>query len=250
MIKIRSTVDDLTLSEGGTERSKAEWGKRMKNKRPLIDNNALSKIIAEKMTEQMMTGELQPGEKIVETAYAKEFGTSRAPIREALYLLAIEGLVERVPRKGAVVKGYTNFEMYDLLEIRMVLENLAMKRIAENGCDSGLVEQMDELIPLMEQVEGHEGYADLNHKFHSLIVRMSGSEIIINMYSRLGLPLLTLQTMSFLEERHMMKSLREHRMIVDMFKNNQIDRAHEILQKHNQDVIGRIEDTLAMKKKP
>ncbi|HEX7065957.1 MAG TPA: GntR family transcriptional regulator, partial [Bacillales bacterium] len=155
-----------------------------------IDNNSLSNIIAERITEQIMTGELQPGEKIVETTYAEQYGTSRAPIREALYLLAIEGLVERVPRKGAVVKGYTNFEMYDLLAIRMMLENLAMKRIAEKGIRLSIIEEMESLIPLMEKVQSHERYAELNHQFHSLIIKMSRSEVVMNMYSRLGLPLL------------------------------------------------------------
>ncbi|HEU5140126.1 MAG TPA: GntR family transcriptional regulator [Bacillales bacterium] len=217
-------------------------------KKQLIDNNSLSNIIAERITEQIMTGELQPGEKIVETTYAEEYGTSRAPIREALYLLAIEGLVERVPRKGAVVKGYTNFEMYDLLEIRMMLENLAMKRIAEKGVGLSIVEEMESLIPLMEKARSHERYAELNHQFHSLIIKMSRSEVVMNMYSRLGLPLLTLQTMSFLEERYVMKSLQEHRVIIEMLKIDRVDRAQEILEQHNRDVIGRVESTIAEKK--
>ncbi|HET7629405.1 MAG TPA: GntR family transcriptional regulator [Bacillales bacterium] len=218
-------------------------------KRQEIDNNSLSKIIAEKITEQIITGELQPGEKIVETVYADEYGTSRAPIREALYLLTIEGLVERVPRKGAVVKGYTNFEMYDLLEIRMMLEDLTMRRIRETGIVVELVDEMEKLIPFMEEAKSHEEYATLNHQFHSLIVKMSQSEVIMNMYARLGLPLLTLQTMSFLEERYILKSLQEHRLIIEMLKINRFDKAHEILQKHNQDVIGRVENTIAEKKR-
>lgn len=217
-------------------------------KKQIIDNNSLSNIIAERITEQIMTGELQPGEKIVETTYAEEYGTSRAPIREALYLLAIEGLVERVPRKGAVVKGYTNFEMYDLLEIRMMLESLAMKRIAEKGVGATIIEEMESLIPLMEKAESHERYAELNHKFHSLIIKMSRSEVVMNMYSRLGLPLLTLQTMSFLEERYVLKSLQEHRVIIEMLKIDRVDRAQEILEQHNRDVIGRVENTIAEKK--
>ena len=218
------------------------------NHKKLIDNNSLSNIIAEKITEQIMTGELQPGEKIVETTYADQYGTSRAPIREALYLLAIEGIVERVPRKGTVVKGYTDFEMYDLLEIRMMLENLAMKRIAENGVAPSIIEEMESLIPLMEKADSQERYADLNHKFHLLIIKMTRSEIIMNMYSRLGLPLLTLQTMSFMEERHILKSLQEHRVIIEMLKIGHVQRAHEILEQHNRDMITRVEKTLSEKK--
>src|SRR5699024_7488088 len=91
-----------------------------------VDNNSLSHIIAEKITEQIIRGAIRPGEKIVETVYAEEFGTSRAPVREALYLLTIQGLVERIPRRGAVVKGYSDDEIRNILEIRMFLESLAV----------------------------------------------------------------------------------------------------------------------------
>jgi DNA-binding GntR family transcriptional regulator len=211
----------------------------------MIDNNSLSHIIAEKITEQIMTGELQPGEKVVETVYADEYGTSRAPIREALYLLTIEGLVERIPRKGAIVKGYTESEIYDLLEIRMMLETLALERIATSGVNDLFLEEMENLIPLMEQTEhDNKSYAQLNQKYHLNIIQMSNSEIIKNMYSRLGIPLLSLQRMSFLEEKNIQKSVHEHRLINSMLKENRIEEAKEILQKHNQDVIGRVEDTL------
>ena len=215
----------------------------------LLDNNSLSKLIAEKITEQILTGELQPGEKIAETTYAEEYGISRAPIREALYLLTIDGLVERIPRKGAVVKGYSDLEMYDLMEIRKMLENLAIKRISEQGCDFSIIEKMEALLPLMEKATSREQYANLNHQFHSLLIDMTKSEVIINMYSRLGLPLLTLQTMSFMEERYISKSLHDHQLIIEMLKQGDFDKTKSILDKHNNDVIMRIKNAFAKKKK-
>lgn len=210
-------------------------------KKQFIDNNSLSHIIAEKITEQIMTGELHPGEKVVETSYAEEFGTSRAPIREALYLLTIEGLIERIPRKGAVVKGYSESEIRDLLEIRMMLETLAINRISDSGVNISIINEMERLIPSMIKVENDpKSYAELNQKYHLFIIEMSKSEIIKNMYSRLGIPLLSLQRMSFLEEKNIQKSIEEHRLIVERLRKNKIHEAREILQKHNQDVIGRV----------
>lgn len=198
-----------------------------------------------------MTGGLQPGEKIVETAYAEEFGTSRAPVREALYLLTTEGLVERIPRKGAVVKGYSEFEIQNLLEIRMMLESLAMKRVASNGADTTLVKKMEDLIPLMKQAKqdhDREEYAQLNRRYHHIMIEMSRSEIIHNMYGRLGLPLLSLQRMSFIEEKNIEKSILEHELMVKHIKENSIEEAHAILQRHNEESIRRIEETLREKK--
>ncbi|WP_085522080.1 GntR family transcriptional regulator [Tuberibacillus sp. Marseille-P3662] len=211
----------------------------------MIDNNSLSYLIAEKIAEQIITGELVPGEKVVETAYASEFGTSRAPIREALYLLTIEGLIERIPRKGAVVKGYTESEAYDLLEIRIMLESMAMKRISVVGVNQSIIKEMENKVKLMDEVENdNQDYANLNHQFHLHLIEMSQSSIIKNMYSRLGIPLLSLQRISFLEEKNMQKSLREHQLIVNLLKEGRSEEAHSILEKHNQDVISRVDDQI------
>nr|WP_275899640.1 GntR family transcriptional regulator [Bacillus piscicola] len=208
----------------------------------------MSHIIAEKITEQIMTGELKPGEKVVETVYADEFGTSRAPIREALYLLTIEGLIERTPRKGATVKGYTEAEIYDLLEIRMMLEALAMERIAVMPAEEICVDKMEKLIPEMEKAEQDNiEYAKLNQEYHLALIEMTKSEIIKGMYSRLGLPLLSLQRMTFLEEKNTHKSVREHRLINKLLREHNVAEAKDVLQKHNADVIERVKSKLSKK---
>ncbi|MEK5270143.1 MAG: GntR family transcriptional regulator [Bacillaceae bacterium] len=213
----------------------------MKNNQ-LFYNHSLSHKIAEKITNQIMAGELKPGEKIIESTYAEEFGTSRAPIRESLYLLENEGLIERIPRKGAVVKGYTEDEVYDLLEMRIVLESLAMKRIKVRGVNEEILKKMGQLVQKMSEVDDEKQYANLNQEFHMLIIEMSKSEIIKEMYWRLGRPLLVLQRISFLEEEHIKKSLKEHRIILDLLKENLIDEALVLLENHNHSVIKRVEN--------
>lgn len=216
----------------------------MKNNQ-LFYNHSLSHKIAEKITNQIMSGELKPGEKIIESTYAEEFGTSRAPIRESLYLLENEGLIERIPRKGAIVKGYTEDEVYDLLEMRVVLESLAMKRIKIRGVNEETLRKMEQLVQQMEEVDGDEKlYASLNQEFHMQIIEMSGSEIIKEMYWRLGRPLLVLQRISFLEKEHIKKSLKEHRIILDLLKENLIDEALVLLENHNHSVIKRVKTKL------
>lgn len=208
---------------------------------PLFGHHSLPLLIAEKIAEQILTGELAPGDKLVESVFAEEYGTSRAPIREALYLLTIDGLVERIPRKGAVVKGYNEQEIYDILEIRMLLESLAIKRIAEFGTSAAHLKRMEGLLPQMEEaVSDSKRYAELNRAFHLAIIQMSRSEIIKSMYSRLGIPLLSLQRLSFLEEGNTRKSLEEHRVILETLKRGEFDKALTILEKHNLSVKERV----------
>ncbi len=202
-----------------------------------INQNALSNHIAEHITEQIIKGELVPGEKLIEHIYAEEYGTSRAPVREAIYLLSLEGLVERIPRKGAVVKDYTENEIYDLLEIRVMLESMAIDRINRNGIDKNGLEKMSLLLDAMKNVTDIHQYTQLNHSFHTALVEMSKSETIKTMYSRLGWPLLRIQSLSFANQGNIEKSVREHEMLIGLLYEEKIAEATELLTKHNQDVI-------------
>lgn len=206
-----------------------------------IENNALSNIIAEHITEQIITGVLKTGEKLVEHIYAEQYGTSRAPVREAIYLLAIEGLVERIPRKGAVVKEYTENEIYDLLEIRNVLENMGMDRIKKQGVDQSLLKEMNQLLEQMKKVEDVYSYTQLNHSFHMCLIKMSKSETIKDMYYRLGWPLLKIQSISFNNKGNIEKSITEHEIMIKLLKEQKMTELSEVLSKHNKDVISSIE---------
>lgn len=209
-----------------------------------LSNNALSNHIAEHITNQIITGKLQPGEKLIENNYAEEYGTSRAPVREAIFTLTVEGLVERVPRKGAIVKGYTESEIYDLLEIRIMLESLAMKRIDEIGIDEEILKDMEAILSKMQDQKEVGQYTEMNHAFHMCIIDMSQSDVIKKMYARLKLPLLRIQSLSFAKEGNIPKSIKEHSVIVQLLKEKQIMKAADVLNQHNQDVISNIQKRL------
>ena len=207
-------------------------------------NNALSKAIAEHISEQIITGILKPGEKLIELNYAQEYGTSRAPVREAIYLLTIEGLVERIPRKGAIVKEYTENEIYDLLEIRNMLENMAMERIKQHGTSPELLMEMSQLLTDMKKTNDIQSYTQLNHAFHMCLIKMSKSETIKTMYSRLGWPLLRIQSLSFGNEGNIEKSIDEHETILQLLNEQHMTDLSILLQKHNIDVISSIQKKL------
>ena len=100
-------------------------------KRQVPDNTSRSSFperIAQVLADEIVERTLLSGERLQEQKLAERFGTSRAPIREALYLLVREGLVERVPRRGAVVKRYSAREIRELYKIRVNLEELALER--------------------------------------------------------------------------------------------------------------------------
>ncbi|MET3292338.1 UNVERIFIED_CONTAM: DNA-binding GntR family transcriptional regulator [Brevibacillus sp. OAP136] len=214
--------------------------------RALIDNNALSNLIKNNITEDIIMGKILPGEKLIETKYAEEFGTSRAPIREAFYLLSLEGFVEKIPRKGTVVRGYSAEEIKDLLMIRCYLENLAIEKLEHQDISKDLV-KMEQLLTAMEAKGSEKEYAKLNYDFHSQLVTASRSDVLENMYAKLGVPLLSVQTIAFMEGQNMEQSLAEHKQIVCLLREKNFAEAKQLLDTHNKAVFPRIEKYLEKK---
>ncbi|MBB6450779.1 DNA-binding GntR family transcriptional regulator [Geomicrobium halophilum] len=202
-----------------------------------INKDALSNQIAEHITSQIITGDLKPGDKLIEKSYADTFGVSRAPIRDALYILKLEGVVEKLPRKGAIVRNYSRTEIFDLLEIRNLLESLAMNRIATSGVDDKRLSLMIEKLHEMKYEKNPSRYSHLNHSFHQHIIDMSKSQMIQDMYKRLGTPLLMVQSASFSKEGNINKSLEEHELLVHYLYNDELKKAQQLLDQHNADVL-------------
>ena len=95
----------------------------------------LRDVVFKTLREAILTGELEPGERLMEIKLADKLGVSRTPIREAIRKLEIEGLVNMTPRKGAVVAEISEEDLQNVLEVRRVLEKLAV----ELACSSILL---------------------------------------------------------------------------------------------------------------
>lgn len=207
----------------------------------VLDNHALPNLIKESIIDEILQGEIKAGDKLVESKYSEQFGTSRAPVREAFYLLNLEGYVHKIPRKGTVVKGFTLEEIRDILEIRNFLEQLSINRMDPDQKESCFT-RMQKLLDEMESaISDRKQYAKLNYEFHYQLVLASRSEVIQNTYSRLASPLMSLQTISFLKDEAILKSLREHKEIISQLVKGNMEEAIVLLNQHNRDVYPRVE---------
>lgn len=202
----------------------------------LLDN-ALSIKIANKLLEQILEGELKPGDQVVESIYAEQFHTSRSPVREAIYMLSTEGIIERVPRKGAFIKGYTLDDMKDLLDVRNYLEMLAAERLQQPSKEKEFLHEMKGILMKMTKTKDYTEYTHLNYQFHYILFRLSKSVVLIEMYSKIALPLLRIQIIHFSNNGIIEKSINEHMRIYECLKKDDLDQLKSILRKHTEDVI-------------
>ena len=91
----------------------------------------LRDVVFKTLRQGILTGELKPGERLMEIHLANKLGVSRTPIREAIRKLELEGLVTMIPRRGAEVAQITEKSMKDVLEVRKVLDNLSVELACE-----------------------------------------------------------------------------------------------------------------------
>lgn len=190
--------------------------------------------IAEAIAEKIFNGRLQPGERLKEEELAEGFKTSRAPVREALYLLQIDGLVERLPRRGTVVREYTDKDIIDLYEVRATLECSAIDRLKTRWSEHAAT-SFTENLALMKSAldqQDSERYSRQNTEFHNLFLAYSGSDILRRLYQQLGNPLRFLVHFSTRSTTQMQSSYVEHENIVRHLLAGEFDVAKEVLNEN------------------
>ena len=98
----------------------------------------LRDVVFNTLRQAILTGELKPGERLMEIHLADRLGVSRTPIREAIRKLELEGLVVMIPRKGAQVARITEKNLKDVLEVRRALDMLAVRLACDRMDEEGL----------------------------------------------------------------------------------------------------------------
>src|SRR4030043_131554 len=148
-------------------------------RRLIIKNTkSIRQKIYDHLREQLLSGEIPPHQHLVETKIAKEIGTSRTPVREALHNLELEGLIESIPRVGYVVKSVKEAEVEEICEIRKAIEEVATRWAIEKA-PQRLVEELRKNISISEEKAIHgdpKSFIDLDAQFHEIITKMSGSK--------------------------------------------------------------------------
>lgn len=144
------------------------------------DRASLAKVASDRIRGQILDGKLRPGERLVEDRLSVEFGVSRVPVREALRLLSVEGLVRIEPRRGASVANVSAETADELVEVRTLLEGLNA-RLAARRHDPAIVARLSDTLARGNAAAGSasaEELASLNREFHSLLVEASRNSVL------------------------------------------------------------------------
>ncbi len=154
----------------------------------------LRDVIKERIVERILDGTYPPGSRIVESQFAQEFGTSQAPVREALRDLEGMRFIESQPHVGARVRAVTSEELGQIYPVRAALEEVAGREAAVRMTDEILAALADELQAMRSAAEAGEVHEQLVHdaRFHEIIVEASGNQVLLEVWRSLRVEARTL----------------------------------------------------------
>ena len=146
-----------------------------------LETYSLVELALDRLRRDILSGRTDPGERLVEEQLTRRLGISRGPLREAMRLLAEQGLVEHIPRRGARVATLSDDDVRELYEVRDVLERHAVASMPERPDMTGLraaLEVMREATETDDRLE----LANAHRRFHVEVVTLGGNRQLVGLY--------------------------------------------------------------------
>ena len=198
---------------------------------PLAER-ALYEQVAEALRARILAHTLAPGSWIDEQALATQYGISRTPLREALKVLASEGLVTMKLRRGAYVTEVTERDLDEVYHLLALLESDAAVVVAESASDA----QIAELAALHDELEAQVGDRDrffaANERFHMRLLEIADNRWRNQLVADLRKVMKLNRHHSLFKQGRLEASLKEHRRIVAALKARNGERVRELMQQH------------------
>lgn len=199
-----------------------------------IKQQALYEEVAERLRQRIFKHELPPGSWIEEQALAEEFGISRTPLREALKVLASEGLVTLKPRRGCYVAEISREDLEEIFPVLALLEG----RCAYEATTKAGPEDLRRLRALHEALEQRargndvEGFFDANQAFHRAVQEIAGNRWLLQIIGDMRKVMKLTRHHSLLVEGRLQESLKEHRRIIAAIAKGDAAGAEENMRLH------------------
>jgi DNA-binding GntR family transcriptional regulator len=197
-------------------------------------NRPLYEDVAERLREQIFAHELAPGSWLDEQSLALEFGISRTPMREAIKVLASEGLVTTKMNKGAYVTEVDRHDLEQIFTVLSLLEGQAAQETALKATEVQLT-QLDDLHHRLEKAAADrdlEQFFEINVKFHDMIQEIAGNKWMNGVIVDLRKVLKLQRRDSLSRSGRLLSSLIEHREILQAILKRDPLAAEAAMRKH------------------
>ncbi|HHF98072.1 MAG TPA: GntR family transcriptional regulator [Candidatus Aerophobetes bacterium] len=194
----------------------------------------ISDKVYKSLKKQIINEKLKPGERLLDTELASEFGVSRTPVREALTRLSNEGLVEIIPRRGVYVKRLNEKDIREIYQIRKVLEGLATKE-ATLFIDEKQLQRLSFLLEKAEQSLSSENWKacmEFDIELHGMIISNCQNDRLISIMHNLSTLVHAFRMRLARDKERARQALKEHKAILEAIKARDAEKAKKMMMEH------------------
>lgn len=199
-----------------------------------IDRQGLSSVVTARLRAMIVEGVLPPGTRLNERVLCEQLAVSRTPLREAFKTLAVEGLVELLPNRGAVVAQMSITDIEQTFEVMGALEGLS----GQLACARITDREIAEVKALhYEMLAAHArrdlpAYYKVNHAIHDRINAAAGNAVLTATYQQINARIQSLRFRSNFNQEKWDEAVREHGAMLDALEKRDGEALRALLQQH------------------
>jgi DNA-binding GntR family transcriptional regulator len=198
----------------------------------MLSPRALYQDVAERLREQIFNRELEPGSWIDEQKLAADYGISRTPLREALKVLAVEGLVTMKVRRGAYVTEMSREDVRQVYHLLALLESDAVASVTREAGDAEVAQLRALHEQLEREVHQREFFFATNEAFHLQLLALTRNRWLQQVITDLRKVMKLNRHHSLFKEGRLDESLAEHRALMAAIERRDAAAARQLMQAH------------------
>ncbi|MDE2000816.1 MAG: GntR family transcriptional regulator [Burkholderiales bacterium] len=199
---------------------------------PVMSRRPLYEDVAEALRQRIYARELLPGSWIDEQSICAAYGISRTPVREALKVLAAEGLVTMRMGRGAYVAEMSADDVSQIYQLLSLLESEASADVAKAASAQQLATLQRLHDALERQVGEREAFFATNEQFHMTLLEIAGNRWRIQIVADLRKLMKLNRHHSLLKQGRIDDSLAEHRQLMEALRQHDSTRAEQVMRRH------------------
>lgn len=195
---------------------------------------ALYQEVAERLRQRIFSHELQPGTWVDEQTIAEQYGISRTPLREALKVLASEGLVTLKPRRGCYVTEISERDLDEIFTVMALLEGQCARETATKAtkAERDRLQRLHADLERAAQANDIDGFFEANQSFHQVVQGVADNRWLSQVIEDLRKVIKLSRHHSLFSEGRLEQSLAEHRVILDALLAGDGDAAEAAMRGH------------------
>ncbi len=212
-----------------------------------LNRPALAVELTDRLRSMIMEGELKPGEKVPERMLTERFGVSRTPVREAVKVLAAEGLVVLLQNRGAIVSKLTVAELDEVFPVLAALEGVAGELACRSATDAQIaaIRRLNDRMHVAFAEKDRPAYFEINQNIHGAILEAARNATLFNQHQLVARRANRARYQANLTEERWRQALKEHDAIIDALEARDAPTLGRLMKEHMEHKLTSLKPAIA-----